>query len=124
MRRCGVQAYITQGARVKVLLTPVVPEEAESIRGLMARTIVTSVTADEALRRQTIANVNGNVEYWLNCPERCVHLKATLFERAVGVHATRVSAESSAGFHGHEEVTMSSSRPIPEQAPILKHKAK
>ena len=70
---------------MEVLLTPAAPGEAEGIRGLMARAIVTSVTADEALRRETIANVNGNVEYWLSYPERCVHLKATLLDRLVGV---------------------------------------
>ena len=68
-----------------VTLTPAEPADAPEIRELMARVIVTSVTQDEALLRDTLDNVNGNVAWWLGQPGECVHIKATLGVRIVGV---------------------------------------
>jgi len=66
-------------------LRPAANTEAEQIRALMAAVIRTSVTDDETVRADTIANVNRNVEFWLEHPEQCVHLVATVAGTIVGV---------------------------------------
>jgi GNAT superfamily N-acetyltransferase len=59
--------------------------DAASIRALMDRVIRRDVTDDATLLQETLANVNGNVDVWLNEPARCVHLKAVIDGELVGV---------------------------------------
>jgi GNAT superfamily N-acetyltransferase len=59
--------------------------DADEIRALVARTIAHSVTQDEALLADTVANVERNIALWLEEPQRCLHLKACVDERIVGV---------------------------------------
>jgi GNAT superfamily N-acetyltransferase len=66
-------------------LRPATRAEAERIRQLMAMVIATSVSADESVLADTIANVNGNVSFWLDNPQRCVHIVATVGDAMVGV---------------------------------------
>lgn len=66
-------------------LRPAARAEAERIRELMALVITTSVQADESVRADTIANVNRNVSFWLDHPERCVHIVAMGGDAMVGV---------------------------------------
>jgi len=59
--------------------------EAEQIRRLMAAVVATSVSHDEAVRADTIANVNSNLAFWLGHREKCVHIVATVPGTIVGV---------------------------------------
>src|SRR4051794_19185210 len=59
--------------------------EAEQIGRLMAAVVATSVSHDEAVRTDTIANVNSNLAFWLDHPEKCVHIVATVAGTIVGV---------------------------------------
>lgn len=61
------------------------PDDAPAIRDFMRHVIVTSVTTEPELLRDTLANVNANVDVWLAAPERCVHLKALQDDALVGV---------------------------------------
>jgi len=61
------------------------PQDAGEIRALAARTIAHSVTQDQALLADTIANVDGNIDLWLAQPQRCLHLKACVDGRIEGV---------------------------------------
>jgi GNAT superfamily N-acetyltransferase len=58
--------------------------EAEQIRDLMALVLAKSLD-DEAVRADTIANVNRNVAFWLANPEKCVHIVAAMPGTIVGV---------------------------------------
>lgn len=60
-------------------------DNADAIRSFMAHVIDTSVTTDAAVRRDTIANVNQNVDIWLAQPKRCIHLKAMRGDTLSGV---------------------------------------
>ncbi|MFO1312719.1 MAG: GNAT family N-acetyltransferase [Burkholderiales bacterium] len=66
-------------------ITEPLPGEAPEIRSLMAAVIERDVTRDEALLSDTLANVNSNMDFWLENPDRCVHLVARLAGRTVGV---------------------------------------
>lgn len=66
-------------------IEPVIADDLDALRELMARTILTSVGGDEQVLADTIANVNANLERWRAHPQRCVHLKATAAGRVVGV---------------------------------------
>ena len=70
---------------MRAVLRPAAKTEAANIRVLLAATIATSVTQDEAVRAETIANVNNNVDFWLNNPDKCVHIVATVDGTIVGV---------------------------------------
>lgn len=59
--------------------------DADIIRALMAAVISADVTQDPDLLRDTLENVNGNVDLWLREPARCVHLKASAAGRIIGV---------------------------------------
>jgi GNAT superfamily N-acetyltransferase len=61
------------------------PEAASEIRDLMAGVIARDVTQDPDLLADTLANVNANVDFWLEAPQRCVHLVARHGGRIVGV---------------------------------------
>lgn len=61
------------------------PDDAEEIRALVARTIAHSVTQDAALLADTVANVDRNIALWLAQPRRCLHLKACVEGRIAGV---------------------------------------
>lgn len=71
--------------QVQVELRAATSSEAEQICRLMDAVVVASVSADEAVHAETIANVNGNVAYWLRNPDKCVHIVATVAETIVGV---------------------------------------
>src|SRR4051794_2024885 len=58
--------------------------EPEQIGRLMAAVVATSVSHDEAVRTDTIANVNSNLAFWLDHPEKCVHIVATVAGKIVG----------------------------------------
>jgi GNAT superfamily N-acetyltransferase len=66
------------------LVTEAAPEDADAIRALMAAVIRADVTQDPDLLRDTIANVNANLDLWLRDPGRCLHLKAVASGRIVG----------------------------------------
>ena len=68
-----------------VTLAEALPGDASALRALMARVIGHSVTQEDALRADTIANVNANIEVWQVQRERCVHLKACEGNSIVGV---------------------------------------
>jgi GNAT superfamily N-acetyltransferase len=70
---------------LRATLAPVELSDADEICVLMTRVIATSVTQDEHLLRETVENVSSNVTWWLEQPERCVHLKAGIDGRIVGV---------------------------------------
>jgi GNAT superfamily N-acetyltransferase len=67
------------------LISPVIAEDTSAVRELMARTIRERVTQDQQILTDTLANVNRNLDYWLNGPDNCVHLKATAGDTLVGV---------------------------------------
>lgn len=60
-------------------------EDAHAIRALVARTLAHSVTRDEALLADTLANVERNIALWLAEPQRCLHLKACAGDRVAGM---------------------------------------
>jgi GNAT superfamily N-acetyltransferase len=66
-------------------VTPADIHDADEIRALVARTIASSVTQDDALLADTVANVDRNIDLWLAQPQRCLHLKACVEGRIVGV---------------------------------------
>lgn len=66
-------------------ISTIEPSEADAVRDLMARAIHPVLQHDEAVLRDTIANVNGNLDLWLAQPDRCVHLKASVGEALAGV---------------------------------------
>ena len=66
-------------------LTDAKPADAAAIQAFMRQVIISSVTTDPELLRDTVANVNANVDRWLAAPERCVHLKALQGDTLVGV---------------------------------------
>lgn len=66
-------------------ITEPVPGDAPEIRSLMAAVIERDVTQDAALLSDSVANVNSNVDFWLQNPSRCVHLIARTDARIVGV---------------------------------------
>ena len=47
-----------------------------AIKALMAHVVLTSVSSDPLTERETLANVNRNIDLWKREPDRCVHLKA------------------------------------------------
>lgn len=51
----------------------------------MAQVIERDVTSDPAVLKATLANVNANLAFWLENPERCVHLVATAHDQVIGV---------------------------------------
>ena len=59
--------------------------DADEIRALVARTLAHSVTQDEALLADTVANVDRNIGIWLAQPQRCLHLKSCVDGRIAGV---------------------------------------
>ena len=76
-------ATVTPVAKPSV--TPADVHDAGEIRALVARTIACSVTRDDALLADTVANVDRNIDLWLAQPQRCLHLKACVEGRIVGV---------------------------------------
>lgn len=68
-------------------LTPTIrtatPDEAEIIRNLM-RTLIED-TLEPAHSASKIANVNANLDIWLQRPADCVHLVAVIEDQIVGV---------------------------------------
>jgi len=68
-----------------VTLTLAQPGDAQELRELMACVIAESVTNEAALLRDTIANVNHNLDWWLAQTGECVHIKASVGGRIVGV---------------------------------------
>lgn len=67
------------------VLSAACPADADAIRALMASAIARSITQDDALLADTLANVNTNVDRWLAQPQQCVHLKAAAGGQIVGV---------------------------------------
>ncbi len=68
-----------------VTLRAALPADADAIGYLMAHVIATSVAVDADGQRDILANVHGNLAFWLASPERCVHIVAVDGDSIVGV---------------------------------------
>jgi len=70
---------------VDVLIDHARPGDADAILALVAQVMEASVTRETALAGDLLANVAGNVDWWLAHPQEAVHLKAVAGERIVGM---------------------------------------
>lgn len=70
------------------LLPPAVPvlePDVPELKLFMASVIAERVTQEEPLLSEIVGNVSGNVDWWLDHQDQCVHLKCTLNGSIVGV---------------------------------------
>lgn len=61
------------------------PGDAAAIGALVTQVMAASVTREPALAAELLANVAGNIDWWLAHPQDTVHLKAVAGERIVGM---------------------------------------
>lgn len=64
---------------------PVELADAAQLKAFMAAVIAGNVTREEPLLSEIVQNVSGNVDWWLQNPHECVHLKCVDSGRIVGV---------------------------------------
>ncbi|MGZ5848677.1 MAG: GNAT family N-acetyltransferase, partial [Ramlibacter sp.] len=68
-----------------VLIDDALPGDAAAIQSLVAQVMDASVTREAALAADLLANVAGNIDWWLAHPLEVVHLKAVVGGRIVGM---------------------------------------
>ena len=66
-------------------IAQVLPGEAATVKAFMAGVIAARVTQERELLAELVANVEGNVDWWLAHPHDALHLKATHQGRLAGV---------------------------------------
>jgi GNAT superfamily N-acetyltransferase len=64
---------------------PVEPADAAEVKALMARVIAERVIREEPLLSEMVQNTASNVDWWLQNPAECVHLKCVADGRIAGV---------------------------------------
>jgi GNAT superfamily N-acetyltransferase len=69
---------------VEYIGVPAEPADAAEIKTFMAR-VIAVVIHEEALRAEMVQNTAGNVDWWLQNPAECIHLKCVAGGRIVGV---------------------------------------
>jgi GNAT superfamily N-acetyltransferase len=70
-----------------MLPTPVsvIAADVPELKRFMAEVIAEQVMREEPLFSDLVANMSGNVEWWLKNQDQCVHLKCSADGRIVGV---------------------------------------
>jgi GNAT superfamily N-acetyltransferase len=70
-----------------MLPTPVsvIAADVPELKRFMAEVIAEQVMREEPLFSDLVANMSGNVEWWLKNQDQCVHLKCSVESRIVGV---------------------------------------
>ena len=68
-----------------VRAVPVEAAEAAQVKALMARVIAERVVREEPLLSEMVQNTAANVDWWLQNPMECVHLKCEAGGRIAGV---------------------------------------
>ena len=64
---------------------PVAAADAAQVKALMARVIAEGVIREEPLLSEMVQNTASNVDWWLQNPAECVHLKCVADGRIAGV---------------------------------------
>jgi GNAT superfamily N-acetyltransferase len=64
---------------------PVAPADVAELKAFMAAVIARQVVQAEPLLSEMVQNVSANVDWWLQNPGECVHLKCAADGRIVGV---------------------------------------